>query len=90
MMTDETNVNELGLKSFELAPEQGGTQVILAHKQISAQEHLVFTHGDNENDRLKCFKLSHLDGERFRAIQLVQPEAIAEAARLLGMDDRQI
>lgn len=78
------------LKGFNLDLLNGGEQIILAHKQVSPQDHLVVAASAQEKPaKLKCFKLTHLDSEKYHATEYVSPEKIAEFSRLMMGEDKQ-
>ncbi|MCM1404128.1 MAG: hypothetical protein NC133_01290 [Prevotella sp.] len=82
--------SDWNLKGFNLDMLNGGEQVILAHKQINPQDHLVVTcSSEQKNAKLKCFKLSHLEGEKYHAVEYVSPEKIAEFSRLMMGEEKQ-
>lgn len=85
---ESTKKTRLALKSFTLADENNSRQLILAHKQFGENDHFVFTHGENANGKLRCFRLSLVEGESYRAQELLNPQSIADVAQLMGVDDQ--
>ena len=74
---------KLALKSFTIDDSE---QLILAHKQISENEHFVFTHGENEHDKLRCFCLVQLEGDNYRVQEVLNPQYVADVAQAMGID----
>ncbi len=90
MAESEPKKPDWNLKAFNLDMLNGGEQVILAHKQLNLQEHLVVACSSQEKQpKLKCFKLSHLEGEKYHAVEFVSPEKIAEFSRIMLGEEKQ-
>ena len=89
-MENEQQKQDWNLKGFNLDMLNGGEQVILAHKQINPNDHLVVTASTEEKPaKLKCLKLSHMEGEKYHAVEYVSPEKLAEFSRMMMGDDKQ-
>ena len=83
MAEENTKKTKLALKSFVLKDENS-TQLILAHKQISENEHYVFTRGETEKDKLRCFRLELVEGEHYHAVEVLNLGQMAEVARVMS------
>ena len=89
-MENEQKKQDWNLKGFNLDMLNGGEQVILAHKQINSNDHLVVTASTEEKPaKLKCLKLSHMEGEKYHAVEYVSPEKLAEFSRMMMGEDKQ-
>ena len=85
----------LDLLCFDLGEENGGKQLILEHISISPTEHYVFTIGDgpitenfnkdNNNIKIRCFKLSKAFDEKYAVKEYVTPEEISKIAELFNL-----
>ena len=90
-MAESKSLKPQKYTSFDLGEAGGGEQVIIDYREISPTEYYVMTLGnaakidlsaDSGNIKLRFFKLTFVEANRYLIDEYVSPELICQVARL--------